>query len=350
MKNLVDHLKQERNLSREEYVRLLTCFDRELLAYINNAAREVATAVFDKAIYIRGLIELTNYCRNNCSYCGIRSGNRNVERYRLSKEQILACCRLGGNLGLKTVVLQGGEDPALSDDFIEDLVRSIRSEFPDTALTLSLGERTREAYQRFFDAGANRYLLRHETANRIHYYHLHPQEMSFENRMGCLRTLKEIGYQTGAGMMIGSPGQSIDNLVDDIFFLKQLRPEMIGMGPFVPQKDTPFASQPRGSVELTLMLISICRLLFPQALIPSTTSLATLSRNGYEQGILAGANVVMPNLTPAAYRSKYVIYDNKKSSSLEISEEFYELKKQIKTIGYHFSTSRGDYKITSDYV
>lgn len=340
MKNLVDRLRREKYLEPGEYLRLLMCVDEELLKYINNSAREVAIAQFGKAIYTRGLIEVSNYCRNNCYYCGIRCGNVALERYRLSIAQILACCEVGSELGIETFVLQGGEDPHMNEDFITELVSTIRSRFPAHAITLSLGEYPKEAYERFFRAGANRYLLRHETANAAHYTYLHPAQMSHQKRIDCLWSLKEIGYQTGAGMMIGSPGQRPENLVEDILFLQKLHPRMIGMGPFIPQKETPFASEPAGSVRLTLMLISILRLLLPEAWIPATTALATLT-NGYEQGILAGANVVMPNLTPSGYREKYAIYDHKKAARMEREKEYRELKEQIESIGYYISDKHG---------
>lgn len=344
MKNLVDRLRRERHLDPEEYLQLLMSVNEDLLKYINESARKVAVEHFGKAIYTRGLIEITNYCRNNCYYCGIRCGNSSLERYRLSIDQILACCKTGNKLGLKTFVLQGGEDPAMNEEFIVELVSAIRSHFPDHAITLSLGEHSEKAYKRFFAAGANRYLLRHETANPAHYASLHPPQMLHQKRLDCLGTLKETGYQTGAGFMVGSPGQHLDNLVEDILFLQKLRPEMIGIGPFIPQKETPFASEPAGSVELTLMLISILRLSFPDALIPATTALATLTQ-GYEQGIWAGANVVMPNLTPKGYREKYAIYDHKAAACIEVEKEYKELKVQIESIGYYISDARGDYKL-----
>lgn len=343
MKNLVDRLRREKHLESEEYLRLLMSVNEDLLKYINTSAREVAVERFGKAIYARGLIEITNYCRNNCYYCGIRCGNATLERYRLSIEQILDCCETGSKLGLKTFVLQGGEDPLMNEDFITELVTVIRSHFPDHAITLSLGEHSEKAYKRFFAAGANRYLLRHETANPAHYASLHPAKMSHQKRMDCLWTLKETGYQTGAGFMVGSPGQRLEHLVEDILFLQKLRPEMIGIGPFIPQKETSFASEPAGSVEMTLMLISILRLVFPDALLPATTALATLT-HGYEQGILAGANVVMPNLTPKGYREKYAIYDNKKAARMELEKEYKELNEQVNSIGYYISDAHGDYK------
>lgn len=340
---LVLRLLKNGHLERMEYLRLLSGCNHELLNYIGGCARKVAATHFGKAIYVRGLIELTNFCRNNCFYCGIRNANSKVERYRLLKEQILACCRLGDSLQIRTFVLQGGEDVGMDDSFISDVIRSIRHEFHHTAITLSLGEKSKESYERFYNEGADRYLLRHETANPRHYASLHPAGMSFENRKQCLYNLKQIGYQTGAGMMVGTPGQTLEHLVDDLLFLEDLKPQMIGLGPFIPQHDTPFASEAPGSVEISLLLISILRLMFPRALIPATTSLATLAEDGYERGILAGANVVMPNLLPVEFKTKYVIYDGKEAIHSTPQEQYKELKRRISAIGYYLSDTRGDY-------
>ena len=276
MKQWIDKLRQERTLTPEEFRQLLTGCDAEILRYINKQAQEVALLHFGNKIYIRGLIEISNCCRNNCYYCGIRKGNPNIERYRLSRESILNCCKQGYELGFRTFVLQGGEDPALTDDQIEMIVARIRQEYSDCAITLSLGEKSREAYERFFRAGANRYLLRHETYNESHYRQLHPAEMSGKQRLQCLADLKEIGYQTGTGIMVGSPGQTVEHIIEDLLFIEKLRPEMIGIGPFLPHHDTPFAGHPNGTVEQTILLLSIFRLMHPAALIPATTALATL--------------------------------------------------------------------------
>jgi len=270
-----------------------------------------------------------------------------VSRYALSRETILACSRAGYAIGFRTFVLPGGEDLSQTDDWVEETVRSIRREFPDCAITLSLGEKTKEAYQRFFDVGANRYLLRHETFNGTHYRELHPSEMSRSHRLQCLEWLKEIGYQTGTGIMVGSPGQSIDHLVEDLLFIDRFRPEMIGIGPFIPHADTPFANKPAGSIEMTLKLLSIFRLMHPSALIPSTTALASLSPDGREQGILAGANVVMPNLSPSSVREKYSLYNHKAAFGSEAAEGLKELEKQLGKIGYTISKDRGDYSTRS---
>ena len=344
MRQWIDKLRQEKTLQPEEFRQLLTKCDAETLRHINKQAQEVSLQHFGNKIYIRGLIEVSNCCRNNCFYCGIRKGNSHIKRYRLSMESILDCCKEGYALGFRTFVLQGGEDPGLTDDRIEAIVAAIRKRYPDCAITLSLGEKPYEAYQRFFQAGANRYLLRHETYNEIHYSQLHPAEMSCKHRIQCLRNLKEIGYQTGTGIMVGSPGQTVEHLIQDILFIEKLRPEMIGIGPFLPHHDTPFAQFPNGTVKQTLLLLSIFRLMHPSALIPATTALATLVPDGRERGILAGANVVMPNLSPRNERKKYELYDNKASLGAESAEGLILLQKQLQSIGYEISTDRGDFK------
>lgn len=344
MKSLIDRLRVERCLEREDYYRLLSGFDDEVLSYANTNAREVADNVFGKGVYVRGLIEVTNYCRNNCYYCGIRRDNSGVERYRLTKEQILECCYKGDRLGFNTFVLQGGEDYTLGSEWLVDLIATIRKEFPLVAITLSLGEKSKEEYKQLFDAGANRYLLRHETAKKEHYDQLHPSSMLFERRMECLRNLKEIGFQTGVGMMVGSPNQTVDNLVADIEFITSFMPQMIGIGPFIPQINTPFSKESAGSVDMTLMLISILRMVLPNALIPSTTAVATLSETGHRRGVLAGANVIMPNLTTVEHKAKYALYDNKKFTDTESIEGVKKLDGELNKIGYHIDYQRGDFK------
>lgn len=344
MKTIVDKLCQEHTLNAEEYRSLLLCEDAEVLGYLKEKAQQTTIARFGREVFIRGLIEISNRCRNNCLYCGIRKGNTMVSRYALSRETILRCCREGYELGFRTFVLQGGEDVSQTDDWVEEIVSAIREKFPDCAITLSLGEKSKEAYQRFFDAGANRYLLRHETFNEMHYRKLHPSEMSRDNRLQCLQWLKDIGYQTGTGIMVGSPGQTIDHLVEDLLFIERFRPEMIGIGPFIPHADTPFANEPAGSIELTLKLLSIFRLMHPSALIPATTALASLSPDGRERGILAGANVVMPNLSPSDVREKYTLYNHKAAFGSEAAEGLKLLEKQLNKIGYTISYLRGDYQ------
>jgi biotin synthase len=305
-------------------------------------ARQTCEAHYGDAVYTRGLIELSNHCRNDCYYCGIRNSNRRVHRYRLTPDTVLECCRQGYALGFRTFVLQGGEDPWFTDARVENLVARIHEGFPDCAITLSIGERSREAYQRFFDAGANRYLLRHETADPGHYRRLHPKALSLENRMDCLWDLKAIGYQVGTGFMVGSPGQTPETLAEDFNFIAKLSPHMIGIGPFIPQKDTPFGSKAAGTLELTLLCLSILRLLNPKALIPATTALGTIHPKGRELGILAGANVVMPNLSPTAVRKDYALYDNKICTGDEAAECRQCLSRRMESIGRRLVTARGD--------
>ncbi len=344
MNSLIDKLSIEGRLSTQEYRSLLACADDDAVReYAASRARETALARFGNGIYIRGLIEVSNVCRNDCYYCGIRRSNRNVSRYSLSYEEIMECCRTGYALGFRTFVMQGGEISGAADEAITDTVRAVRAEFPDCAITLSLGEKRREVYQRFFDAGANRYLLRHETVTPDHYGRLHPAEMSLEGRLHCLYDLREIGFQTGTGIMVGSPYQTLDNIVADVLFIEKFRPQMIGLGPYLPQHDTPFAAFPAGSMNMTLMLLSVFRLMFPDALIPSTTALATIAPQGRELGILAGANVVMPNLSPADTRAHYALYDNKRATGTEAAEGLRALEAQLESIGYRISFDRGDY-------
>ena len=343
MEKLIDKLHQKHTLTAEEYRSLLLCEDTTTNVYLQKKAQQTTIDRFGNAVFIRGLIEMSNRCRNNCLYCGIRKGNTMVSRYALSRETILSCCREGHALGFRTFVLQGGEDVSQTDDWVTETVSAVRKEFPDCTITLSLGEKSKEAYQRFFEAGANRYLLRHETFNETHYQELHPSEMSRNHRLRCLEWLKEIGYQTGTGIMVGSPGQTIDHLVEDLLFIERFHPEMIGIGPFIPHAETPFANKPAGSIKLTLKLLSILRLMHPSALIPATTALASLSSDGRERGILAGANVVMPNLSPSSVREKYSLYNQKAAFGSEAAEGLKLLEEQLNKIGYTISNERGDY-------
>ena len=355
VKGLVRKLSEKRSLEAGEYRSLLVCDDDEVIGELHEAARAVARERFGDSIWIRGLLEFTNICRNDCLYCGIRKSNRAVSRYTLTEEEIMECCHLGYGLGFRTFVLQGGEPPQGQDSRIEAICRAIHREFPDCAITLSIGERTEEAYRRFRQAGVSRYLLRHETHDPGHYARLHPPEMSLENRLRCLDTLKRYGYQTGTGIMVGSPFQSIDSIIGDIIYIGEFGPDMIGLGPFIPHRDTIFAdywnsetailkgkSHEEEAVELTLKLISIFRLMFPDSLIPATTALATLDPEGHQKGILAGANVIMPNLSPPSVRARYSLYDNKASSGTEAAEGIGKLKEQLRKTGYNISDSRGD--------
>ena len=313
-----------------------------------SAADKIRHRYYGSDVYLRGLIEFTNYCKNNCLYCGIRRDNRNSVRYRLTKEEIMQCCKEGYELGYRTFVLQGGEDPYFTDDRICSIVSSIHQTYPDCAVTLSIGEKTKESYQRFFEAGAERYLLRHETADPKHYALLHPYDMSCENRKRCLFDLKEIGYQVGTGFMVGSPFQTTKNIISDIRFMQQLKPDMIGIGPYITHNDTPFSKYPNGSVSLTLRFIAILRLLFPYALIPATTALGTLDPSGREKGLKAGANVVMPNLSPVAVRKKYELYENKICTGEESAQCRNCLERRINSAGYCVVNARGDVCIKSE--
>jgi biotin synthase len=340
MNYLIEQLRANRDLSDADLRLLLStdAYDADLRA----AADAVRRERYGDAVFLRGLIEFTNYCKNNCLYCGIRALNRHAERYRLTKEEILSCCREGYALGYRTFVLQGGEDPYYTDDRVCEIVSAIRKAYPDCAITLSIGEKPKESYQRYYDTGANRYLLRHETADEAHYAKLHPDSMSGAYRKECLYNLKEIGYQVGSGFMVGSPYQTLDNLVADLRFLQELQPDMIGIGPYINHSETPFAGMPNGSVALTLRLISILRLLFPHALLPATTALGTLAPNGRELGLQAGANVVMPNLSPVENRKKYEIYENKICTGEESAQCRTCLERRVKAAGYRVVTNRGD--------
>ena len=342
-KYLIDRLESEHDLTDEEMKAVLLCDAPGFDEYISEKARKVREAYYGKDVYLRGLIEISNICRNNCYYCGIRSGNTNCERYRLSKEQILTCCDVGYELGFRTFVMQGGEDPFYTDELIVSIIRDIKKKYTDCAVTLSLGEFEKESYQKFFDAGADRYLLRHETADKAHYEMLHPAGMSFEHRMKCLRDLKEIGYQVGTGMMVGSPYQTAEHLVKDLRFLKEFKPHMVGMGPFIPHHDTRYADCTAGTVEMTVRLLAIIRLLLPDVLLPATTALGTIDPVGREKGLLAGANVIMPNLSPADVRAKYLLYDNKKVAGDEAAEAVREMEKRIASVGYEAVVARGDH-------
>lgn len=344
MKELIERLERERDLTNAEFAVLLDQSSGADRDFLFERARAVRDAHYGRKVYIRGLIELTNYCKNDCLYCGIRKSNASCERYRLTKEQILSCCESGYALGFRTFVLQGGEDGWYTDERMTDIVRAMRQAYPDCAITLSLGERGRESFKRLYDAGANRYLLRHETADEAHYARLHPVSMTLTHRLQCLRDLKEIGFQTGAGFMVGSPYQTTECIVRDFRFLQELKPQMAGLGPFIPHHATPLKDFPAGSTERTLLCLSIVRLLLPNVLLPATTALATIDGDGRIKGMNAGCNVVMPNLSPLEDRSKYLLYDNKASSGDEAAESLRALREHLAAAGYEVVIDRGDYK------
>lgn len=339
---LIDRLSAEGSLSVADFEALLTRADRRDREYAREAAVAVAHEHFGNRVFVRGLIEFSNHCRQDCLYCGIRKSNREAERYRLDAEQILACCAAGYALGYRTFVLQSGEDARYTTQVTTGIVGRIRAAYPDCAITLSIGERGRAAYQAFFDAGANRFLLRHETATAEHYARLHPAGQTLDTRMECLRALKEIGFQTGAGFMVGSPFQTVRDLAQDLAFLAAFRPHMVGMGPFLPQHSTPFGKQPAGDVDLTLFLLSLVRLMLPTVLLPSTTALGTARPGGREAGILAGANVIMLNLSPTDLRPKYLLYDNKPVSG-DIAEMTEAARVSLARVGYDIVVDRGDH-------
>ncbi|MCD7725100.1 MAG: [FeFe] hydrogenase H-cluster radical SAM maturase HydE [Clostridiales bacterium] len=342
MKDLIDKLAAGHDPTDEEWKRLIEGeYDRTLL-YAE--ADRIRRRHYGTDVYIRGLIEVSSYCRNDCLYCGIRRSNFHAERYRLSKEQILECCRIGYGLGFRTYVLQGGEDSFYTTEYVAELVREIKRRYPDCAVTLSLGEREKPDYQRWYDAGADRYLLRHETAGKTHYGRLHPAELSYDHRIQCLYHLKEIGYQVGCGFMVGSPYQTTEDLIADMRFMRELQPHMVGIGPFIPHHDTPFRDKAQGSLERTLTMVALTRLLLPQALIPSTTALGTIHPQGRELGLKAGANVVMPNLSPVSVRKQYALYDNKICTGDEAAECIECMKRRVASAGYQIAETRGDWK------
>lgn len=341
-KALLDKLYKEHSLSYNEYLELIIHRD-EIRDYAAFLARKVREEYYQKKVYIRGLIEFSNYCKNNCYYCGIRAGNTRAERYRLSKEEIIECATIGYSLGFRTFVLQSGEDLYYTDEILVDIITEIKNKFPDCAITLSIGERSYESYKRLYDAGADRYLLRHETCSKAHYSILHPNTLSFDNRIECIKNLKSIGYQVGIGFMVSSPHQSLEMLALELLFLKEMSPQMVGIGPFLPHRDTPFRNETAGSAELTTFMLSLIRLTLPNVLLPATTALATSDKLGREKGILAGANVVMPNLSPSGVREKYLLYDNKICTGDEAAKCIGCLKKKISTTGYEIVVDRGDY-------
>ena len=348
LSRLIDRLDQTHELTKEEYLLLLQNRSPELARQIAGLACQRAQEHYGNRIFVRGLLEISNFCRNGCLYCGINRANRNCQRYRLTEAQILSCAAEGYDLGFRTIVMQGGEDSWFTDDRLCAIIRQLKQAHPDCAVTLSLGERSRESYQRLFDTGADRYLLRHETADPNHYSRLHPSDMHYEHRMKCLQDLHEIGFQTGCGFMVGSPGQTLENLAQDLRFIQEFSPEMCGIGPFIPHRDTCFRDQPSGTVELTCFLLSLIRIMKPNVLLPATTALGSIDPVGREKGILSGANVVMPNLSPADVRDKYMLYNNKLSSGPEAAQNLQELRKRMRSIGYQVVVDRGDFEIKKE--
>ena len=344
MKKLIDRLHATGSLDREQWIQLLSKRSEETDQYARDLGNKVRQQIYGNDIYVRGLVEFTNYCKNDCYYCGIRRSNKNAQRYRLTEEDILLCCQQGYELGFRTFVLQGGEDGYYTDERLLSIIHKIKAEYPDCALTLSIGEKSEESYRDYREAGVDRYLLRHETADEKHYGKLHPSSMSCEHRKNCLRTLKKLGFQTGAGFMVGAPYQTVENLADDFLFLKELNPEMVGIGPFIPHQDTPFHGEKRGTLEDTLFYLALLRLMLPHVLLPATTALGTIHPKGREMGVLSGANVVMPNLSPVSVRKKYMLYDGKICTGDEAAECRHCLSRRMEQIGCQIVSDRGDYK------
>ncbi len=341
---LIEKLEITHSLTLDEYEYLIANKTDEAAEILAEKARAVREEHYGKAVYIRGLIEIGNICKNDCLYCGIRRGNKNCDRYRLTETEILECADEGYTLGFRTFVMQGGEDGSFSDEFMCSVIKKLKAKYPDCAVTLSIGERSRESYEKLFAAGADRFLLRHETADKEHYEKLHPKELSFDNRMECLKNLKEIGFQTGCGFMVGSPFQTNHHIAKDLKFIEEFKPQMCGIGPFIPHKDTPFKDYPAGTAEMTCYLLSIIRLIHPKILLPATTALGTIMNGGREKGILSGANVVMPNLSPVSVRKKYMLYNGKISTGDEAAEAVNNLAVRMKKIGFEVVTDRGDFK------
>lgn len=342
--HLIDQLEREKILEKEEFIQLFHDFSEEILEYSREKARTISKKYFGNQVYTRGLIEFSNVCRNDCYYCGIRKSNRELKRYSLSEEEIIECCKRGYKLGFRTFVLQSGENMKYTTPLIVKILTKIKDMYPDCAITLSIGERNYESYEAFKKAGANRFLLRHETANEEHYGRLHPRNLSLEERKKCLFHLKELEYQVGTGFMVGSPYQTVECLAEDLLFIRELSPHMVGIGPFLPHNQTPFKEEKMGSYKLTLFLLSILRIMIPNVLLPATTALGTIHPSGREEGILSGANVVMPNLSPLRVRTQYELYDNKICTGEEVAECQGCLEKRMKSIGYEISYVRGDFK------
>ena len=337
-------LDRDHRLERQEWETLLDTWTPEDMDLALALAREITQRNFGKKIYFRGIVEFSNFCKNDCYYCGIRCSNRTLSRYRLTPEDILKCCDEGYQAGFRTFVLQGGEDSWFTDERMAQIIRSIKENYPDCAVTLSLGERSYGSYKALFEAGADRYLLRHETADEAHYAMLHPPRQTLENRLRCLRDLKRIGYQTGCGIMVGTPGQTAAAIAKDMVFMQELEPEMVGIGPFLPHRDTPFRDEAPGSVQTTLLLLALCRIMLPWSLMPSTTALGTAEADGRKQGVLAGCNVIMPNLSPMEVRKKYMLYDNKAGTGLTAQEGIALLRGQMEEIGYEVVVGKGDFR------
>ncbi len=341
---LVEALEKGERLGEEDFFALLTHRDPQTDQRLRDGASRVRERIYGDTVFVRGLIEITNHCKNDCLYCGIRCSNSRAERYRLTEEQILACAHRGAEMGFSTFVLQGGEDPYFTDERLCRLVERLKETYPDKAVTLSLGERGRESYRRLRQAGADRYLLRHESADAAHYARLHPPKMRLETRMRALYDLRELGFQVGCGMMVESPYQTARHLAKDLAFIAHFQPEMCGIGPFIPHGETPFASYGAGSGALTCFLLALVRLSCPAVLLPATTALNTLDEGSRAKGMQWGANVVMPNLSPEDAKARYQLYHRKLSHGAEALEGLAQLKNEMNAIGRRVVMDRGDCK------
>lgn len=340
-KILIDKLYINNSLEKNELKFLLKNLNPLMREYLIEKAFETRKKIYGKTVYFRGLMEITNICKHNCLYCGIRAKNSKADRYSLSKETILNCCFSGYNLGYRTFVLQGGENSKITDEFLIDIISILKNKFKDIAITLSLGERGKNSFKKLYDAGADRYLIRHETFNKKLYKKLHPN-MSYKNRIKSLYILKKIGYQVGSGFLIGLPSLKLEDYYKDLIFLKKLKPHMIGIGPFIPHINTPLKNEKGGSSYDTITLIAILRLLLPDVLLPATTALVTLDPNSRNLAFRAGANVIMPNISPLSSRKKYTLYNGKAFLGDEAGEEMEIIIKHIKEAGFIPVLSKGD--------
>lgn len=343
-RKIIDKLNRTHSLELAEWEQIISSYTKEDSEYAMKEASQIAIREYGKKIYFRGIIEFSNFCKCDCYYCGIRKSNQNCQRYRLTREDILECCQEGYENGFRTFVLQGGEDGWFTDERMCEIVHQIKMRYPDCAVTLSLGERSFESYKVLKEAGADRYLLRHETIDDVHFGELHPKKQKLETRIQCLRDLKELGYQTGCGIMVGTPNQTPAVIAKDMKFMEEFQPAMIGMGPFLPHKNTPLKDADKGSAEMTLFLLALCRIMLPRVLLPATTALGTVEADGRKQGVLAGCNVIMPNLSPLSVRKKYMLYDEKAGTDISAAEGIAILKKQMEEIGYEAAVDRGDVK------
>ncbi len=330
MNELIQKAKLKHNLTKNEIIGLLSNKDIDIELF--SAADEVRKKYVGDEVHLRALIEFSNYCRCSCLYCGIRCDNRLVERYRLSKDQILSLSKIAVDFGYKTIVLQSGEDIYYSADYLSQIIKKIKEN--DVAVTLSIGERPAEEYKILKEAGADRFLLRIETTDIELYKKMHPKA-SIENRKRCLYDLKNLGYETGSGCLVGLPNQSIESLADDILFFKELDADMIGIGPLIPHENTPLKNVNSGDFNLALKVMALTRLLLPDINIPATTAMETLNPNGRLIALQSGANVVMPNVTFDEYKSKYEIYPDK------AKVDYNELLTVLNKIGRFVSNEKG---------